>query len=238
LNKANNRRALTHAFDKATALRLHYGDEYMDYLLAGPCSPSSWSINPDLEPLRYDPDKAKSLSRGSRPSKPLKLLVSASGQTAKAIEVCKTFINNMEKSLGLKIVLDMKEKNHYIESLRKGDFDLAYMTWVLSAAYDLHPIFHSQGFSNYGNYNNEQVDVLLDEIEKTRDINVMNEKANQLQELIQIESPHIFLWSIPEYVAYNTKIQGIDAESVSNSLTIFDYVHFWWIPIGGKKINN
>ena len=224
LKQATNRKAMTMGFDRWAVLLNYYGENQK--VLPGPCSPLSWCYNPDMEPLPFNPENAKELIKGSVPK--LKLLVNASEQSTKILQICNHFQEFM-KHIGITIEIDRQEKAFYYEKLHKGDFDLAYVTWELGQSYDLQPIFHSKGFSNYGGYSNQEVDHLLDEAKTSIDTSVTFEKVRKAQELLREECPHIFLWALSYTAAFNNKIKGIDEETL-NPFSIFDHSSQWWIP--------
>ncbi len=220
-----NRKAMIYGFNRKNALTNIYGIEQADALLAGPCSPDSWSYSSEIQPVPFDIGKARALLKGSHPDKPLRLLIDISDKSNKNSEICNLFMSDMHQ-LGITVKLVRVEKGEYLARLKKGDFDLAYITWMLGPSYELSPIFGSGKPMNYGHYSNKAVDSLLLRIAKSSDSREMGQLAESLQRALIDDVPHIFLWSLKENLVFNKNLHGIDEEI--NPYLIFDNAKTWY----------
>jgi ABC-type transport system substrate-binding protein len=230
LKDARVRRAMALGFDRETQLRVFYANK--GRLLAGPFSYDSWGVNLDLSPMPYDPEQARALLQeaGGVPAgaRPLRLAVKTD-ENSVVYDICLAFIDAMGK-LGIPVTLNRSERQLWQESLEAGDFDIAYVEWAFDLGYQIHGLFHSRGWLNYGKYSNEKVDALLDQMRVETDNAAMIQSANLIQEELFQDAPYVFLWTLDNIAAVSHRIKGVESDTIS-PFGFFDYIDKWWIPV-------
>lgn len=99
------------------------------------------------------------------------------------------------------------------EILRKRSFDALFFGILLRFSPDPFSFWHSSQRGELGlnlsNYNNREVDSLLEEARKTQNENEKREKLEKFQEILLKDSPAIFLYSPYYLYAVSKDIQGL-----------------------------
>ncbi len=171
------RKAMAMAIDKETlAKKLLTGAAEAAHSIVSPGSPP---YDPGFRSLPHDLEKAKALMReaGYGPDKRVTMHMPnpASGSgTIAPVPIALAFQSNLSK-----IFIDLKvetlEWYGFISLLSRGlqpDAQILPMPWGMSTGFWVRQILHSkkQPFSNYGWYENPEVDRLLDEATSTPDL--------------------------------------------------------------------
>lgn len=94
---------------------------------------------------------------------------------------------------GFVVELRVAEANDLRERLRKGDFDLAFLTWRGPTDRDLSPILGSRGAKNYGGYQSPVVDELLASVRTTRKPEERRPLLTELARLLARSMPLVAL---------------------------------------------
>jgi len=94
-------------------------------------------------------------------------------------------------------------------------------------------LWHSSQISanglNLSNYNNKQVDELLEDGRITNDVNIRREKYEKFQEIIINDLPAIFLYSQKYPYVQTVDIQGFDTTNITVSSDRFNNIVNWYI---------
>jgi len=143
---------------------------------------------------------------------PLKLSYhfNAGNEQRKAVGI---ILQNELKKIGIELEVQAVEWSVYLQGLRNGDFELFY-GGVVSLPINLNfsSLFHSAsalGGRNYANYQNPEVDRLLEEIQITKDKNRQHKLIDQFSRKILQEVPYYFLLSPKENIAYNNALKNV-----------------------------
>jgi len=99
------------------------------------------------------------------------------------------------KRIGLNVEARGLPDSDFEEALAVGGFDLAIWTPKQSSGPDVSGFYHSDGYHNYGCYNNSEVNSLLSRILDTTKQEPRIELTQQLDQLIADEFPMIFLFT-------------------------------------------
>ena len=169
------RQALAYAIDSRAII------EYLRRGLARPATgllpPQSWAVASDLEPYRYDPDRARALldlagyrdPDGDGPAPRLRLELKISS----AVEFNRlqaAVIQQNLRAVGVDLDVRTYEFATLFSDVLEGNFQMYTLQWTAGSLADpdiLRRVFHSDqvpplGF-NRGHYSNPEVDALLDE---------------------------------------------------------------------------
>jgi ABC-type transport system substrate-binding protein len=121
------------------------------------------------------------------------------------------------------------------EILRKKDYDALLFGILLKFSPDPFPFWHSSQRGELGlnlaNYNNRDVDKLLEEIRKTQSESERKEKLEKFQEILISDSPAIFLFN-PYYVyVVSSEIQGLPKNNIflADSSKRFLNIQDWYL---------
>ena len=188
------RQAVVHAIDK---------ESIVEQLLGGIGTPVSSSIppfspyyNPDVPQREYSPEKAKELLAEMDWDSDTTLILSVpKGQVMR--ERMAPIIQQYLAAVGIKVELEFGEFASLVEQIETAEFDMA-LFGVGAAMIDPNAAylnyFHSSqtrsnGGWNMGNYNNPEVDRLLEEGTATTDMEERKAIYNRMQE-IEYETPN------------------------------------------------
>lgn len=183
----------------------------------------------DMEPYKYDPEKAKQLLRESGYSSGLKLvLMHPTGRYVQDKQVAEAIQAYLSK-VGITVELKTMDWPSFVAELLKPldqkTYDMVLLGWgpaVADAHFYLYGQFHSSNAPPKGlaaaHYNNSKVDELLD---KARSELNESKRAEYYKEAIKIiwnEAPWIFLYTQKWFYAASPSLQGytvhIDGEQV------------------------
>ncbi|MCB5187321.1 peptide-binding protein [Methylobacillus caricis] len=217
------RKAINYAINK---------QELIDGVLLGlgepvssPYKPGTRWTNPNLAPYSYDPEKARELLRQAgfkdsngdgileRNGKPLSFEILTNQN--KQREMSAVLIQRRLKEVGIDVRIRVLEWASFIgRFIKTGDFDMVVLGWSLAIDPDQYNIWHSSqqapGQFNFIGYNNSRVDRLLEkgrmELDPDKRMKIYHEFAQILQE----ESPIVYLFAGYGLPAIHKRIKGID----------------------------
>lgn len=149
-------------------------------------------------------------------------------------------IKNYWLDLGVKTEIKLVDANEVRSSIiRQRDFEALVYSQIVGYDPDLYAFWHSSqagesGF-NLSNYNNKEVDQLLEEARAVSDIELRKNKYIKFQEIITEEAPAIFLYSPVYTYAQSKKIKGFDVKNILSPCDRFANINEWYIK-EGKRI--
>lgn len=132
----------------------------------------------------------------------LNLLVKASD--AGRVAVAQNIKSQLEaQGIGINIVQATDEQ--YINQINTRNYDIALCSITLSVSPDLTTFY---GANNLANYNNEEVNSIMEEVKNTTDENILKEKYKRLIEIYKSDIPYISLYNNKYIVAYSSELVG------------------------------
>jgi oligopeptide transport system substrate-binding protein len=164
----NFRMALNHAIDKELI-----ANEVLSQLVTpayGILPPGFPGYNPELEGLKYDPDRALQLLQDSQYADPAtrpRIVVTVPGRGGTIGLDLEVILEMWHQVLGVEVEIQQVEWATYLEDLNKQKFQaFAGLGW--EADYPdpqdfLDILFHSNSSLNHGGFSNAEVDALLEE---------------------------------------------------------------------------
>jgi peptide/nickel transport system substrate-binding protein len=220
LNDANLRRAMNYAVNK---------QEIFDTIYAGlgavavtPLNPSNWAHNPNVEPYKYDPAKAKELlAKSAYKGEPLELAFNQATETPKVAERIQA---QVKENLGINLVLKPMEWGAFLTYIRGGDqHQMFLLGWSGNADPDgiLYPLFHSKNFGAAGNrafFKNDKVDELLLKAQTTVKQDDRKPLYLDAQKIILDEAPWAPLRHGIHSAGLSKKVQGFKIHPLNRQL--------------------
>jgi peptide/nickel transport system substrate-binding protein len=220
LTDPNLRRAISYAIDKQEITDTIYNRT--GTVAISPLNPSNWAHNPNVEPYKYDPNKAKELLKQSGyQGEPLEL---SFNQATEVPRVAERIQAQVKENLGITINLKPMEWGAFLTYIRGGDaHQLFLLGWSGGADPDgiLFPLFHSKNFGAAGNrafYKNEKVDELLLKAQTTVKQDDRKPLYLEAQDLIMKDAPWFTYRHGTNSAALAKKVQGFKLHPLNRQL--------------------
>jgi peptide/nickel transport system substrate-binding protein len=240
------RKAFTHALNRQEMLDSFFNGQ--GTIISGPFAPGSWAYNLDVQPLPFDPERAKALlqeagfSRGpdgfmQKDGKPLTLSLKVPiEKESEAVKRVVLAFKNYLKNIGVDIKVEFKEWQAWKEDVfLDHDFDIIFATWVFDDSADISSLFHSGEIgawkNNFGGYSNPEVDGLINESKLTLDHEKRRTINRKLHAILAEENPYTFLWTLTNYAAYHKKVRRV----AIHPYKFFSYADDWFIEEKDQK---
>ncbi len=240
------RKAFTHALNRQEMLDSFFNGQ--GTIISGPFAPGSWAYNLDVQPLPFDPEKARALlqevgfSRGAdgfmqKDGKPLALSLKVPiEKESEAVKRVVLAFKNYLKNIGVDIKVEFKEWQAWKEDVFfEHDFDIIFAIWVFDDSADISSLFHSGEIgawkNNFGGYSNPEVDGLINESKLTLDHEKRRTINRKLHALLTDENPYTFLWTLTNYAAYHKKVRRV----AIHPYKFFSYADDWFIEEKDQK---
>ena len=189
----------------------------------------AWAFEPDVLRFAYDPGRARRLldeagyrdPDGDGPRSRLKLSLKISTNEETRLQA--TAIQHDLGSIGIELDVRSYEFATFYSDVLKSNFQLFALQWVGGAMIDpdmLRRVFHSrevppEGF-NRGNYENEQVDRLLDLATTSLDESTRKRYYSDAQKLIAADAPYIPIWSKTNVIVAQKGLAGLHLNPVGD----------------------
>ncbi len=218
----------------------------------GPILPNQTNeFNPELEPMAYDPEKAKALLdeagwidtdgnglrdkiiRGKRVDFEIDFILSSTSSTGKRIA---NLLALEAEKVGLKINSSPLDFKVVTTRLRNHQFDI-FGTGIVSSPLptDLKQMWHTDswlsGGSNYTGFGNAYSDSLINKIRVTIDSDKRRLLYYEFQEIIMDEAPAVFIMNPKEKIIINNRIRGGKATQVRPGYKVNEL----WVPKDKQK---
>lgn len=235
------RQAINYALDK---------QEIIDGVLLGlgkpvasPYKPGTRWENPRLKPYPYDAQKALQLLKEAgfedhdgdgildRDGRPLafEILVNQNKQRGMAA----VLIQRRLKEIGIDAKIRVLEWASFLgRYIKPGNFDVVILGWSLSLDPDQFSIWHSSqnqpGQFNFINYNNKQVDQLLEQGRLEMNPDKRQKIYHQFAEILLDDSPIVYLFEGYGLPALHKRVRGIDNPAPPAGIGHNSYD--WYLP--------
>ena len=114
-------------------------------------------------------------------------------------------IKNQLEIQGIRANIKLANDEEYYNLLDSRNYDIALSEIILSPSPSLETFL---GASNLANYNNIEVNNILEEVKNTKDESIIIEKYKRIIEIFNTEVPYISLYNNKLTVAYNSGLSG------------------------------
>jgi peptide/nickel transport system substrate-binding protein len=240
------RKAFTYALNRQEMLDSFFNGQ--GTIISGPFAPGSWAYNLDVQPIPFDPEKAKALLQeagftqgadgflqkdGKKLSLSLKVPIEKESEAVKRVVLA---FKNYLKNIGADIRVEFKEWQAWKEDVfLDHEFDIIFASWVFDDSADISSLFHSGEIgdwkNNFGGYSNPEVDSLINESKLTLDHEKRRTINRKLHAILAEESPYTFLWTLTNYAGYQKKIRRV----AIHPYKFFSYADDWFIEGKDQK---
>ena len=240
------RKAFTHAVNRQEMLDSFFNGQ--GTIISGPFAPGSWAYNLDVQPLSFDPEKARALLQeagfsrgvdgfmqkdGKRLAFSLKVPIEKESEAVKRVVLA---FKNYLKNIGADINVEFKEWQSWKEDVFfEHDFDIIFAIWVFDDSADISSLFHSGEIgawkNNFGGYSNPEVDGLINESKLTLDHEKRRTINRRLHVILAEENPYTFLWTLTNYAAYHKKVRRV----AIHPYKFFSYADDWFMEEKDQK---
>lgn len=198
------RQALNYAVNKNEIATTALSDLVVPAI--GVIPPGFPSYNPDLKGYDYDPEKAKRLLSESRygadPDSIPRITLSIAGNFGASVGLdMEVMLRSWQETLGVEVEIQQTEWATFLQDVHQRRFQMFALAW--SADYPdpqdfLDILFHSESANNWGNYNNREVDSLLEKARVEPDQTARSQQYNLIEQLIVDDAPWVPLWHSTE----------------------------------------
>ena len=198
------RQALNYAVNKKEIATTALSDLVVPAI--GVIPPGFPSYNPDLRGYGYDPEKAKRLLSeslyGADPASIPRITLSIAGNFGASVGLdMEVMLRSWEETLGVEVEIQQTEWATFLQDVHQRRFQMFALAW--SADYPdpqdfLDIMFHTDSANNWGNYNNREVDSLLEKARVEPDQTARFQQYNLIEQLIVDDAPWVPLWHSTE----------------------------------------
>lgn len=210
------RQAIALAINREELLEAHLG---RGDTLSGPFTESSPFYNFEVEPREQDLAKAREILDAAGYKKKGKVRRKGRVKLDFKFVMDKELASNQALFLGIQAQLKkigVIARPQYVDHARyreqvfsRKKFDLTLNVWSFEEVEDVYPLFHSEGVMNFINYNNADVDTLLDTAKATRDYKQYKEYMKKLHATLNQDLPYFFLWSLDVYSGISKRVRNV-----------------------------
>ena len=166
------RRAIAHALDRAGIIRHVLGGAA--HSASAILKPDHWAGNPDLSPIKYDPEAARKLlaEAGYGASRPIRLQYKTSSDPFRVRLA--TIVQAQLGAVGIEVDLQSYDWGTFYGDIKSGRFQMYSLAWIGVKLpdifrYALHSDSAPPEGANRGRYASERVDRLIEAAEQDPD---------------------------------------------------------------------
>jgi len=221
------RQAIVHAINREEMLKAHFNGH--GKIITGPFAHGSWAYNMDVKQRLFDINRSNTILdslgyfdtngdgfREDRLGNNVKLVMKipvssvSSGSVGNRVAVD---LQGRLRKIGIDLKLEYREMLSWKEEVFKNkDFDLVYSAWNFADDNNIFSLFSSttmgQWQNNFISYSNPNVDNLLEEARKSKDVARLQIYYLKLHEILNNDSPYVFMWSITTYTALRNEFNA------------------------------
>lgn len=218
VSKAKVRRAIAHAINR---------QKIIDYIFHGMATqaktlltPNDPYLNPNLETVKFDPKKARTLldeagfkdPDGDNGPKSRFSLTYKTTTNITRINIAQAIASQLKK-VGIDVKVQSLEWGKFKEDVEKGQVQMWSLSWVGFKDPDIYRYaFATESFppngGNRGWYSNKELDKLLAEAKTAIDTKQRVELYHKVQSIIDKEMPYVFLWHEESFAVMQNQIEG------------------------------
>ncbi|MPQ43715.1 ABC transporter substrate-binding protein [Clostridium tarantellae] len=187
-----------------------------------PQSKVSWAYESGKNTYDYNAEKAEELldeagwvkgSDGIREKDGEKFTIKFTASTPNEVnEAIIPIAQANFEQIGIKFEAEQMDFNAVRQKVEKGEADMYFMAWGLTADPDPTNVFGTKGAQNRNGYSNTKVDELMEKGLRETDMNKRKEIYKELYTILNEDLPYIFLYQRRDMWAVNSRVKGFDNE--------------------------
>lgn len=214
------RQAISYAINRQEIIQEMFYGEMMP--ATGPIVPLSWAYHPFVRSYHYNPARAVRLLNEAGYPDGFTVELKCSPQAVPYMEM----IREQLYKVGIKVQILPLEWGHLTEDIQNNRFQLHYRAWAFQGDPEqgINRQFMGESNVNIAGYSNPQVDDLAQRALMTLDLETRKSFYIELQEILALELPAIFLWYGYHRYAYNRRVQDFNVHPFYSYRT---YRHMW-----------
>lgn len=239
LSDVNVRRALLHLLDREAMINDIY--QGLAVIATSNLSPNVEQFyTDDVAEYPHDPERAAELldeagwemgdndvrERDGEPLAFTILIVQGDTQRRPQAEVFQQWASEA----GIEIELEEAPVTQILEAMVAGDGDAALFNWVYgggSGEPDARGTLGSDGANNFSNFQNEEVDQLLQDGIREQDEDARVEIYQRIQQIVADEVPFLYMLHLQGYTFYANAIQGVPDTALSTDALYHKVWQMW-----------
>ena len=216
------RQAITHALDKETVMEGIYNDSGEPAI--GPLAPGVIGYSEDIEALEYDMERAQELLDEAGYSDGFDITLMVQDDNPERIDLA-VYLQESLAELNIDVTVEQVELGAFLDVTAEGEHDMLVLGWFnFTGGPDngLAPLYHSDNFGGSGNrtfFDNEELDVLLDEGRQVSDEEERQQIYDEAQQLLVDEAASIYIRYGENLHAHNNNVEGIHVDRFN----LFDF---------------
>ena len=146
------------------------------------------------------------------------------------------FIKSSWEKVGIKTFIKIINSSQVqSEIIKQKNFEALLLSQVIGSDQDIYAFWHSSQISDTGlnisEYKNKEVDKLLEEAKSSLKSEEQIEKYKKFQEVLNNDSPVIFLYFPTYNYIQNKKIKGFDFVNILNPADRLNNISGWYIKV-------
>ncbi|MBI1909319.1 MAG: peptide-binding protein [Deltaproteobacteria bacterium] len=215
------RRAMTFLINRQQILeKLNFG---LGRVVTGPAYVDSLDYNPQIEPIPYDPDKAKELlaqagwrdtdhdgwlDKNGVPFR-FEFLISSGRRFAERLA---TILKEDFAGVGIDMEIRKLEWALFIKNLDDRKFDAVTLGWVFGFEQDPYQVWHSSQAvkgSNFVGFENREADTLIEMGRREFDRQKRANLYRRFHQIVDEEQPYTFLYASPHLLALDRRFENV-----------------------------
>lgn len=213
--------------------------------MSGPFTPDDYAYNPNVPPVRYDPEGAKgllasagwtdsngdgALDRNGRPFKIQLLITSGAATTAQFGQMVQAEM----KKIGVDVELATLDPSVAIPRIFAGNYEAAYLGFELDADPDPFSILHSTQWpprgQNFSYYRNPEVDRLIEAARTELDRSKRRDLYWKVHEIVAADQPYTWTVQVSSKWGINRRVRGVEGSRGYGLFRWYPGEQGWWIP--------
>lgn len=225
LDDVRVRRAIAYALDRKAIVRYLFGGETR--LANGLLPPEHWAGHDGLNGYDHDPARARALleAAGYGAQRPLQLLYKTTSDPFR-VRIA-TILQQQLARVGIDVNLVSFDWATFYADIKSGRFQLYSLSWVGIKSPDIFRyVFHSEAAppdgANRGHYGDAQSDRLIEQAERTQDLEQRARLYRQLQAHLLETLPYVPLWYEEHFYAARNDIAGYELSADGNYDALID----------------
>ena len=224
------RKAISHAIDrKALIVGTQFG---LTQIATGIYPADHWCHNPDLQPVKYDPELSKKLLAEAGFADGLTLNGTVSNnQAAMTVAVA---VKSMLSKVGIDWQIVALDSAASSDKLKNRDYDTLLTRWRWIFEPDLMPsgAYLPEGGFNYGRSNNARAIALIEAGRREVDPQKRQKIYYQLEEALYENYEDAWLWYGLEIMAFRKNVMGWNNRMYIDYRESFRWTHPLWFKDG------
>lgn len=198
----------------------------------------TWIPTPDIEPYRYDPERAKALldeagwvdtnGNGIRDKDGTELSFYVLVDRGNAVrEQITLVLQDAWQSLGMEVEYIATERTgRWLEETRAGTFPIRVSTFPIPNADWAYRLFHSKGLNNSQKYVNPELDAILDAMLATADVEEQGRFLKRAQEVLHAD-PYVMPFFLePTLHAIDSRLQDVPRSELKLAMPYAFQIHW------------